>query len=371
MTVSQTDFVVVGAGVAGLSVAAALAPHGRVTVLEQEAHPGVHATGRSAAIFSRPYGDAAVQALSAAGRGYFERPGEGEESLLSPRGVLHLVPSISLGEAKTRTTALGHCDPLTADEVLALVPVLSPEVVARGFYEPDAADIDVHALTSGYQRRLKALGGELRLSSPVLGLSRQDGVWRVETGAGALLAPVLVNAAGAWAGEIGRRAGAGDHGLQPLRRSAAIIDAPGGADPAPWPMVVEIDERIYFKPEAGKLMLSPCDETPFDPCDAYADDFEVAVAADVFEQLTGAPVRRVHHTWAGLRTFAPDRVPVIGFDPQVEGLFWMAGQGGSGVQIAPGAAALAAALIVGPGDIEVDPGVAPHLAALSPKRFVA
>jgi D-arginine dehydrogenase len=364
MGVQQADFVVVGAGVAGLSVAAALAPHGRVLVLEQEAHPGVHATGRSAAIFSRPYGVPAVQALSAVARRHFERAGETGEPLLASRGILHLVTSVELGEAHTRASDLAHCEPVTAAQALELAPHLAPAVVEGGYYEADAADIDVHGLTSGYLRQLKAHGGELRLATPAVAISREGGTWRVETAAGAISTPVLVNAAGAWAGEIGRRAGTGDLGLTPLRRSAAIVDAPGGVDPSHWPMVVDADERVYFKPEAGKLMLSPCDEAPSEPCDVYADDYEVAVAVHAFEQLTGSSVRRVHHTWAGLRTFVPDRVPAVGFDRN--GLFWMAGQGGSGVQIAPGAAALAADLILGRA---VDPLVAPHLGALSPNRF--
>lgn len=365
MSAETADFVVIGAGVGGLSIAAALAPHGRVLVLEQEAHPGIHATGRSAAIFSRPYGVPAVQALSAVSRRHFDQPGEGEP-LLTPRGILHLVTSVALGEAHTRASDLAHCEPVTAAQALVLAPHLAPAAVEGGYYEADSADIDVHGLTSGYQRLIRAHGGELRLGAPVQAVGREGVGWRVETAAGAISTPVLVNAAGAWAGEIGRKAGVGDLGLMPLRRSAAIVDAPGDADPSAWPMVVEAEERVYFKPEAGKLMLSPCDEAPSEPCDAYADDFEIAVAVDAFEQLTGSSVRRVHHTWAGLRTFAPDRVPVVGFD--AAGLFWMAGQGGSGVQIAPGAAALAADLILGRA---ADPLLAPYTSALSPKRFTS
>lgn len=347
MAVHTLDFIVIGAGIAGISAAYELAGVGKVAVLDQEQHAAYHSTGRSAAIFVESYGGAQVRALSRASHPFLEAPElpSSEGSLLKHRrGLLYIAQKSqeSLLEDRERydTKSLRRME---LADILELVPVLDANVVSTGLFDQTAADLDVHALHQLYARGLKARGGQLHAGAKVERLARSGDVWHVATDSLQLQAPVIVNAAGAWAAEIGRLMGASDYGLVPYLRSAALIDPPT-ADAGAWPMVVDAAETVYFKPDAGRLMLSPADETPTAPCDAMPDDLDIAVAVDRFESLTTVSVKRVSHSWAGLRTFAPDRVPIIGFDPDVAGLFWLAGQGGVGVQTAPAAARLTAAL---------------------------
>ena len=338
MTFLDCDFLMVGAGMAGVSAAAALSTHGRTIVVEQESQPGYHATGRSAAIFANSYGNDVVRQLSAESRRLLA------PELLGPRGLLYLRFTSSKAEAFEALDALPRLSP---QEVCALVPILREDAIVAARWEADAADIDVATMQSAYLRALRADRGLLLVDAPVRAARWRDGGWEVDAGDNRIRARIVVNAAGAWAGPLGRLFGAKDPGLVPMRRSAAIIDGPAEGDVAGWPMVVDIDESFYFKPEGGKVMLSPADVDPSEPGDAYADDLAIAEAVDRFESVTTLPIRRVRTPWAGLRTFAPDAAPLIGFDSQVEGMFWLAGQGGFGIQTAPAAAALSAALITG------------------------
>ena len=258
---------------------------------------------------------------------------------------------------------------LSAEEAHARVPVFRAGYLGGAALEEGSADIDVHALHQGFLRLARAHGASLHCSTPVEALERARGRWRLETRAGAIEAPVIVDAAGAWGDELARRAGVAPLGLQPLRRTALTIAPPAGMDAAAWPAAIDIDEQFYFKPDAGALLLSPADETPSAPCDAQPEELDVALAVDRFEQATGQPVRRVTHRWAGLRTFAPDRTPVVGFDPKVEGFFWLVGQGGFGIQTAAALGRVAAALAAGeamPADVAAQ-GVA--AAMLAPARL--
>lgn len=353
------DFIVVGGGITGLSAAAALSARGSTLLLERESQPCHHSSGRSAAIFVRSYGNATVQALTAISACTFVAE---PDMLGRRRGIL----IVARKDGNPGRPVPGR-DRISAEAAAALVPLLRPETLSHAWLEPDARDIDVHAMHMGYIKTLKTNGGMLLTDFDVRSAERRDGLWHVSDGAQAVSAPVVINAAGAWADAVGALFGSTPKGIQPLRRSAALIDPPEGSNLEAWPMVVDVEESVYFKPEAGKLMVSPADQTPSPPCDSWADDMDIAVAIDRYQSLTGEEVRRVTHTWAGLRSFVPDESPLIGADAAVPGFFWLAALGGYGVQTAPAAGALTAALASG---TPLPEGVTPELLrALDPARI--
>jgi len=348
----EVDFIVVGAGIAGASVAAHLAPRARVAIVEREDQPGYHTTGRSAALFSAIYGNAVVRALSRASRPFlFEPPaGFAATPLVRPRATMYFAREDQLAALERfRADADIHAATrfLSAAQSLALVPAFRAGYLGGAALEEGSADIDVHSLHQGFLRLARAHGARLHCGTPVAALERVRGRWRVETKAEAIEAPVIVNAAGAWGDDLALRAGVAPLGLRPLRRTALTIAPPAGMDAAAWPAAIDIDEQFYFKPDAGALLPSPADETPSPPCDAQPEEMDVAIAVDRFEQATGRPVPRVAHRWAGLRTFAPDRTPVAGFDARAEGFFWLVGQGGFGIQTSAALGRVAAALASG------------------------
>ncbi|WP_457421346.1 NAD(P)/FAD-dependent oxidoreductase [Roseateles sp. P5_E7] len=373
-TTKNVDCIVIGAGIAGASVAASLAGEASVAVLETEPHAGYHSTGRSAALYSALYGNATIRALTRASLGYFRTPSQGmvKQALLRERHTLFLVGAGQEGmvagftadaDVRERTTAL------SVDEVLARVPLLQRDRIAGALLDATSADIDVDLLHQGFLRTARAAGAQLHLGTGLQALEREGGSWLAHTAAGSFRAGVVINAAGAWADGVAAMAGIAPVPLQPLRRTAVLIELPDGVDAALWPAVVAIDESQYFKPDAGLLLISAADETPSPPCDAQPEELDVAIAVDRFEMLTGQPVRRVRQRWAGLRVFSPDRSPVIGFDASASGFFWCAGQGGYGIQTSPALGRAAAALALGralPQDL-VDMGVAAQ--QLSPQRF--
>ncbi|HXQ14646.1 MAG TPA: FAD-binding oxidoreductase [Caulobacteraceae bacterium] len=366
---TTADFLVIGAGAAGASAGYELAALGAVVVLEQEERPGVHATGRSAALFSETYGNAAVRALTRASRSFLTDAPDGfsETALLRPRGALFIAGEAELEALEALAAAeraTGAFVGLSGEEVRARVPILRSEASTAGLYEAGAMDIDVDALHQGYLRGLRRRGGRVVVNAGVARLRRERGVWVAETGAGDFAAPIVINAAGAWADKVAGLARLGAIGLSPKRRTVAVVDGPDAAF-ADWPLVIEAGERFYFKPEAGRLLISPADETASEPCDAQPEDLDVAIAADRIETATTLTIRRISHRWAGLRTFAPDRTPVCGFDPRTEGFFWLAGQGGYGIQTSPALAQLTAHLIArSSGDPD------PISAELSPDRLL-
>jgi D-arginine dehydrogenase len=374
VSAAEFDIVVIGAGMAGASVAAHLSDGRRVLVLEREGQPGYHSTGRSAALFSEIYGGEPVRALSRASRDllYAPPPGIVDAPLVRTRCAMHIAREDQRAKleafAALPDVACGaHL--ISSAEAIALCPILKPEHAVAAALEPNAADVDVHGLHQGYLKLLRERGGVLLTDRDVQTLAYDGGRWRVRAGDEDFSAPILVNAAGAWADEIARLAGVSPLGLQPMRRTALLVDAPEGAVIEDWPMVIDADEQFYFKPDAGLLLLSPADETPMDPCDVQPDEWDVAVAIDRVEAATTLKVRRVKHKWAGLRSFVPDRAPVAGYDPDTPGFFWLAGQGGYGIQTAPALSRTAAALILGqpiPADIAVHGVVA---ADLSPARL--
>lgn len=373
----EFDVAIVGGGIAGASAAAHISQTASVALVERESQPGYHATGRSAALFTETYGNATIRALSRASRAFLEEPPAGfaDAPILSPRGALHVggpgdidVLGDVFESGRRLTPGIAR---LSAAEVLAKVPALRPDAVSGGVFEPDARDIDTNALLQGFLRRLRAAGGSVFLDAPVARIERERKSWRITAGHRELHAAVIVNAAGAWCDEIAALAGLSPLGLAPKRRTAFLIQSPEGLDARSWPLTIGARENLYFKPDAGKLLISPADETPSAPVDAQPEELDIAVAVERLAALTTIEVRRIEHKWAGLRTFAPDKTPVVGFDLRTDGFFWLAGQGGYGFQTAPAIARLAAALISGasvPADIQ-NLGVTAD--ALAPSRFLA
>ena len=339
------DYAVIGAGIAGASFAARVAPHARVLLLEQEMAPGYHSTGRSAALFSSLIGDPVIGAITEASRAFFEHAPEGfsHHALLHPRRSLH----IGQQDMSAHATQL-LCRPGTQEidtrGALAMVPVLHPQSAAHAVLEENCCDIDVNELHQGFLRLARNHGAQLINQCPVVRITRGTGHWTLDAGGNRHQARVVVNAAGAWADDVATLAGCKPRGLQPLRRTALLFDPPHEHNTAHWPAVIAMDEAYYFKPDAGCLLASLADETPSPPCDAQAEELDIALTVDRLEKATTLDVRRINQSWAGLRTFAADRHPLIGFDQDMPDFFWLAGQGGFGVQTSPALSALAASL---------------------------
>ena len=359
------DFLVIGGGVAGIGAGAQLAKLGSVRLLEREEALGTHASGRSAAMFEEDYGPAAIKALSAASRCFFESQTDGHDSYLSPRGLMLVGKSDqdAAFDADLRELDLEEIPP---EEAFARVPILNPAVVSRAAAHETAQDIDTDRLMMDWTKALRQAGGETSTRQEVTAISRTAQGWRVTTQSETHEARQIVNAAGAWADVIAEMAGLGPLGLQPKRRSMAQLPAPGGHDVTHWPMLMGAGEGWYAKPQAGKLLVSPADAEEVAPMDAWADDMVLAEGLARYEEMVTTPVTRVETSWAGLRTFAPDGVPVFGADPRVEGFWWYAGQGGYGFQSAPASARLLGDLIAGRSP-EFDPAL---LAALAPQRLL-
>ena len=355
------DFIIIGGGIAGVSAAAGLAGAGRVLLLEAEDHLAHHASGRSAALYEPNYGNPAVVALSKASGADFRA----KEGILSPRGLL-MVAGPDEEAAFRKDSAAMEMTPVTVDEALSLVPVLRRDRISLAAFSAAAEDIDTDLLLQTYAREARAAGADIRTRAKVGTIRRTASGWQVSWPAGEAEGRILINAAGAWVDEVAALAAIPSPGFTPLRRSMARIPAPAGAGVAHWPMVFGPAEDWYMKPDAGALIVSPAEEDPVEaPHDAWADDMVLAEGLARYEDHVTEPVTRLLASWAGLRTFAPDRVPVIGFAPSDPGFFWLAGQGGYGFQTAPAASRLASALLTGqPPEIAAD-----LVAALSPARF--
>ena len=368
--VANVDVAIVGAGIAGASLAWALAGKRDVALLEAEAQPGFHATGRSAAFYAETYGGPGVQPLTSASKSFFADPPAGfaDRPLTGPRGALHVAAS-DAGLETVEADFAGSgvtVTRLTSPETTAKLPLLADSWRKGSLWEPGCRDIDVAALHQGYLKGARRNGVAVITGTRFLSAARDRAGrrWRIETGAGTVLADILVNAAGAWADPVAQAAGVAPLGIAALRRTmiVAAIDRPVDPD---WPLVIDAGGGFYFKPDAGHLWLSPHDETPAVPGDAQAEEIDIALAVHRFETAMDARVERVVRAWAGLRSFAPDRLPVYGFDASIDAFFWCAGQGGFGIQTAPAAAAMAARLILGESAEDCLPASAPY----APARF--
>ena len=349
MPASECDIAVIGGGIAGVSIAAHLSALASVRLFEMEDQPSFHSTGRSAALFSETYGNPTIQALTRASRDFcFTPPADFcAAALVKPRSVLTIArtdQADALDELLRSAESWDRIEHKSVAEAVALHPLLKTAELYGAALRNGPADIDVNELLQGYLRLFRARGGEIVTASPVTRLERDGDAWIVGTPDAAVRSTIVVNAAGAWAGGVAKLAGASDIGLQPLRRTAMLLAPPPGVSVEAWPMLLDVDEQFYLKPDAGQFLLSPADETPSPACDAQPEELDIAVAIDRLERATTLQVRRVAHKWAGLRSFVVDRSPVVGFDPVQPGFFWLAALGGYGIQTAPALSRFAASL---------------------------
>jgi D-arginine dehydrogenase len=348
---SHADVIVIGGGIAGASAAYEIASFTSVIVLEREAHAGYHSTGRSAASFTENYASTLIRRLAIASRAFLEAPPAGfsEHSLLSPRGLLTIARRDQLDKL-ARDLEIGrrfvpNIRAIDPAEAIARVPILRREYVCGAFFEPDSRDIDVHGLHQGFIRGARARAARIVVNADVLGIEQGSDGWRVATASGRFTARILVNAAGAWADTVAGLAGVAQLGLVAKRRTAFMVRLPADVKPGAWPMVDDVAEEFYFKPDAGQLFVSPADATPSAPLDAVPEDIDVAMGVERLERATTLNVRHVSRSWAGLRTFARDAAPVVGAEPGVPGFFWLAGQGGFGIKTSPALSRGCAALV--------------------------
>jgi D-arginine dehydrogenase len=363
---TTADIIVIGGGIAGISAGARCAEGGAKTiVLEREAHIGTHSTARSAAVYIANYGNKTLRAINAVSGPILADPeGIAEISLLSPRGVLTIADADEMDDLNAMLDGSTGLHMLSAAEAVSLMPILRGDKIAAAAFEENAQDIDVDLMLNGFAKMLRRHGGEVVTSAEVMTIT-PGAKWEITTKTNTYTAPIVINATGAWGDVIADMAGIRKVGLQPMRRSAAILPMPNGMNVSNWPLVASASERWYSKPMGGKLMVSPADEDPVSPHDAWPDDMVLAEGLDRFEQATTYAVTRVERSWAGLRSFVADRTLVAGFAPDAPGFFWLVGQGGYGMQTAPAMSQLAADLCL---------GNAPHMpdwvvTALSPARF--
>lgn len=357
------DIIVIGAGIAGASVAAHLAETHRVAICEMEERPGYHTTGRSAAAYEPNYGPPPILALTRAARRHFEQGG-----FLTPRETVFFMPAWQEQAFAGLMAVQQGMMEIPVAVAREKFPLLREGYARRAVLDPGTADIDVDLLHQSYLRLFRQRGGEIHCERPVTSLEKAKG-WTVRAGAETFHAQIIVDAAGAWGDVVAEMAGRRRVGLQPKRRSIAVVPGPAGADVMSWPLVGDVGETWYCKPQSGKLLISPADATAVDPHDAFADDMTLAEGIERFQQAVAYEVTRVERTWGGLRSFAPDGNPVVGYDGSADGFFWLIGQGGYGIQSSPALSRLAAALVRGdapPQDI-IDEGL--ELSMLSPRRF--
>jgi D-arginine dehydrogenase len=370
----DSDAIVIGAGIAGTSVAYFMSPRAQVRVLEREAYPGVHSTGRSAALFSETYGPPQVRALTRASRAFLQQPPRGfvENPILTPRGSLIVGPTEQAPAIAALYEAIYPLMPSvrlqTSHEIRTSVPVLEPQFAGIGLWEPEAADIDVNGLHQGFIRGLKSRGGDLVCNVDIRSIERVRDRWHVDTGSQLFRAPLLINAAGAWVDEVAAQAGVAPIGIEPRRRSAFLFAPPSGIATAHWPFVVAADESFYFKPDAGMLLGSPANADPVRPHDVQPEELDIALAIDRIEAATSLRIDRPTRTWAGLRSFVADGDLVGGFAPDAPGFFWVAALGGYGIQTSAAMGEACANLALGralPAHV-ADEGLTPAMLAARP-----
>ncbi|MEP1206242.1 MAG: FAD-dependent oxidoreductase [Rhizobiaceae bacterium] len=369
-----TDMIIIGAGIAGASVAAELAQNHRVMLLEMENQPGYHTTGRSTAMFVPSYGPPPIRALTRASASFFHAPpAEFEvDTLLSPRPVMIIARHDQLDALqalKDEVSQNTEIQDLSADQMNEMNPLLKPDYAAAGILDVEAYDIDVAALHQGFLRQFKQRGGQLITNCRVEGLERNGSAWKVVTNDKSFHGQIIINAAGAWADEVNGLAGMKQVGLIPKRRTMVVVEAPNDVNMAELPLTIDVEENFFLKPEIGQFLLSPADETPSAPCDAQPDELDIAIAVDRIDSAFTLPIQRIQSSWAGLRSFVADKVPAVGFLDDDKSFFLLAGQGGYGIQTSPALSRLAAALVCGatiPDDSAVE-GVTEG--QLSPHRF--
>lgn len=361
----NSDFIIIGAGIAGASVAYELSKHGKAVVLEMESQPGYHTTGRSAAIYETTYGQGnpIIRAIVMASGTFLNNPPDGfsEHALLHPRPMMYIAPKSDrdkLIEVYEKVSAqTDNVRLIERDEIKQLMPILNDKYSDLAFImENEIADIDVHALHEGYLKGARGRGAELYTNAKVEAIRKEGDQWIATTKTQEFSAPIVINAAGAWVDEVARMAGVREIGIEPLRRTVVTLDPPEGVDNIDhWPMINELAEVFYFKPDAGKILISPCDKTLSEPCDAQPEEIDVAYAAHYFQECTDIEIRKVDHKWAGLRNRTKDGYPAVGYDPEADGFFWLAGQEGIGIMTSPALSRIASSMVLGkdiPDDIK-------------------
>jgi D-arginine dehydrogenase len=380
ITMRKCDILIIGAGIAGTSAAFHLVQKTKqkIVILERESQPGYHSTGRSAAVYTENYGPRLMRVMSVVSGPFLRKPpaGHTDVPLMHPRAALFIARQDQVKMLESAVKELQELSktlhPMSAADAYKQCPALKPGYVAAGAYDSGTMDMDVHAIHQGYIRGLKRGGAEIVCDAEVATLARKGGKWHVKTvKAGEFAAPVVVNAAGAWADVVAGLAGVKQIGLQPKRRTVIVFDAPAGADIQPWPIVADIDEKFYFKPEAGRILASPADETPVPPQDIQPEDEDKALIAERVESCSTLKVGRIQRSWAGLRSFVKDKHPVVGFAPDAEGFFWLAGQGGYGIQTSFAMGMTACSLATGGGVPEAVKALNVSEADLGPARLWA
>ena len=355
MAARDCDFLIIGSGIAGASAAYHLVDRGSVILLERESQPGYHSTGRSAAVFAESYGPRLMRVMTVASGPFLRKPPAdfADVPLMHPRGALFIARAdqrIQLQELVKELSELSDDLRLVEPaQALTLCPVLNRGYVALAAQDPTVMDMDVNAIHQGYLRAARAKDAEIVTDAEVTALTRSNGHWQARTSAGEFRAPVVINAAGAWADVVAGLAGARKIGLQPKRRTVIVFDAPAGLDMAKYPIAADCSEQFYFKPESGRVLASPADETPVEPQDVQPEEIDVALVVDRVEQASTLKVGRIVRRWAGLRSFVKDKNPVVGFAPDAQGFFWLAGQGGYGIQTSYAMGLTAASLATGKG----------------------
>lgn len=371
----EADFLIAGAGIGGTSCANWLSEHHSVILLEMESQPGYHTTGRSVAVYTEAYGPRTIRALAKSGYEFLTNPPESftDIPLSRPHGLFFVARDDQMAALEAGLADVQELSPdiqlISADEAVAQIPVLRRDYLAAAFLDPNALALDVNAIHQGYIRGLKRNGGEIVCNAEIQGLERKGGKWHASTPAGEFAAPVLINAAGAWADQLGQMVGARKTHLQPKRRTVIAFTPENAAVDDDWPVVIDCQEEFYFKVDAGTVLGSPADETHVEPQDVQPEEIDIAYTIDRLQRATTMEITKLQRTWAGLRSFVPDGVPVAGYDPDVEGFCWCAGQGGYGIETSVGIGRSSAALARGealPEDIQA---LGVSAADLSPNRF--
>jgi D-arginine dehydrogenase len=372
----EVDFLIIGSGIAGASLAYHLVDHGSLVILEREDQPGYHSTGRSAALYTPSYGPRLMRIFTAESGAFLHGPSQGFSShpLMMPRGALFTATAdraAALQNFVAEVNELGDILELVdRDQALRICPALLPETAALAALDAAVMDMDVNAIHQGYLRAARSKGASIVTRAEVQSLEHAQGLWRASTPAGTFAAPVVVNAAGAWADVVAGLAGVAPLGLKPKRRTVIVFDGPR-EDFTAWPCVADIAETYYFKPEAGRLLASPADETPVEPHDVQPEELDIAVLVDRLQQATTLTIPAILRRWAGLRSFVADKNPVVGFDPQAPGFFWLAGQGGYGIQTSWALGLTAASLARGAGLPERIAAYGVTVELLGPARLMA
>ena len=368
----NSDIIVIGGGIAGVSAAAELSSSASVRLIESENQPGFHATGRSAAYFAKAYGNEIVRSITAASEPFYRHPPNGfcDVDLIRPRDC------VFVGRGDQRAALSMMADEISSlrwqspDDVRAGIPIFKEGYLAGGLLDSTGGDLDVDAILQGYLHLFTRSSGVVETNTRVNAIHHHNGLWKVHSEGQVFTATIVVNAAGAWADGIAELAGLSGLNITPKRRTAILINAPGGADISQWPLAVDVNEQFYFKPDAGQLLISPANEDECAPCDAQADEMDIAIAIDRFMGACDVNVERINHRWAGLRSFAPDKNFVVGFDPRQESFYWLAGQGGYGVQSAPGLAQLVANQITGAELPDHCKKLSSYTSDLAPERLI-